>query len=163
MKFLAKKNRFFKNAFSARFIGQFLKIDFLAENFTQKTSKMTKFRNPKFLNALYDAKGRCAHMWDSNKWDEISEFYTTEMRDIVNKNSSANLRLMETNRMTMEYRFEDGTRQPLMSDNVHKMTYLGNVPGGKQDFVPSLAIDSNIILNYFCNKKFGFVNTCCNK
>ena len=91
---------------------------------------MTKFRSRPIYNALYDAKGRCAHMWDSNKWDEISEFYTTEMRKIVNKKSSAKLRLMETNRMTMEYRFKDGTRQPLMSDNVHKMTYLGNVCQG---------------------------------
>ena len=39
------KNRFFKIAFTASFIGQFWKIDFFAEHFTPKTSKMTKFRS----------------------------------------------------------------------------------------------------------------------
>ena len=68
---------------------------------------------------------------------------------------------METNRITMEYGFDGGeTRQHLLPDGVHKMRGPNLRP---MEFSPSSKIDSEVVFNYFCNKKFNFEDTCCNK
>ena len=75
-----------------------------------------------------------------------------------------NAMLMETNRITMEYAFDGGkTRQYLMPDGVHKMAHnvARNPDFLQKKIAPSLVIDSNVIFNYFCNRKFKFRDTCC--
>ena len=65
--------------------------------------------------------------------------------------------LMKINRITMEYAFDGGkTRQYLMPDGVHKMahTYVRSPGFVEKKIAPSLMIDSNVIFNYFCNRKF---------
>ena len=69
---------------------------------------------------------------------------------------------METNRITMEYNFENGTRLPLMTDLVHKIKRSDKLKLVEYEPSPSLIADSDVILNYFCNREMKFgTKVCC--
>ena len=131
--------------------------------------KLEEYKNFEFLfvsaESRYDTmagqKCACCAKWSAEDWDSLSKYYTENIRGFFEKFKPKNAMFMETNRITMEYEFDEGkTRQHLMPDGVHKMN---RGPHSKPtEFAPSLKIDSEVVFNYFCNKKFNFEDTCCN-
>ena len=100
---------------------------------------------------------QCCDQWDTSKWDEISKFYTEKVKMITL--GLTNVGFMETNRKTMEH-WENRTRQYLYSDLVHKQAFSMGTDV-KQEVVDSLRIDSDVVLNYFCNKQLKLKDVCC--
>ena len=103
----------------------------------------------------------CCDDWSASEWDDLSEFYTVQIRSFFDEFRPKNGGFIESNRLTMEYSFEDGKRLHLMPDGVHKMARSPN--SDSKEFSTSLMVDTDVIFNYICNRRFEIEKTCCNK
>ena len=134
--------------------------------------QLDQFNDTEFLfmsaESRYDIQRMsesCHINWNTVDWDSLSKYYTDSIRNLLAHYKPKNGMLMETNRITMEKELDGGkSRQHLMTDGVHKMSFdVARNPNFVPKKIPSsLAIDSDVVFNYFCNKKFNFEGTCCN-
>ena len=87
--------------------------------------------------------------------------HNSEIAKIFDKINPDNGGFMQTNQITMEYRFKNGSRLPLMLDLIHKMNRSRKEKIVELKPTDSILADSDVIFNYFCNQKLRLENVCC--